>query len=101
MDELDRGRELLVPRPAVAEQRGAAERQHRAHALTASGDQVSRQLRNQGDLALHAVEDDGIHAMHVVRDERHQRLERWSGRTFDFEDGRGHGRPLAVHIRFS
>ena len=79
VDELDRGGELLVAGAAVAEQRSAAERQHRPHALAAAGDQVAGELRDQRDLALHPLEDDRVDAVHVVGDQRHQRVERRRG----------------------
>ena len=65
VDELDRGGELVVARAGVAEQACAGERQHRPHALAAAGDQVAGELRDQRDLALHPLEDDGIDAVHV------------------------------------
>ena len=76
MDELDRRGELVVARAGVAEQCGAGERQHRPHALATAGDQMARELGNQRDLALHALEDDGVDAVHVGGDERHHRVER-------------------------
>ena len=76
---------------AVAEQRCAAEREHRAHALAAAGDQVAGKLGDQRDLALHAVEDDGVHAVHVVGDQRHQRVERRRSESVQFVNGGSHG----------
>ena len=76
VDELDRGGELVVARAGIAEQGAAGDRQHRPHALAAAGDQVPGQLGDQRDLALHPLEDDGVDAVHVARDERDQRIER-------------------------
>ena len=76
VDELDRGGELVVAGAGIAQQICAGERQHRAHALAAAGDQMPRELGDQRDLALHPLEDDGVHAIHVRRDQRRQRLER-------------------------
>ena len=76
VDELDRGGELVVARAGVAEQRGAGEGQHRPHPLAAAGDQVAGELGDQRDLALHPLEDDGVDAVHVGRDQRHHRVER-------------------------
>ena len=70
VDELDRGGQLVVARSWVSKQACASERQHRPHALAAAGDQVAGELGDQRDLALHALEDDGIDAVHVGGDER-------------------------------
>ena len=95
MDELDRGGELVVARARVAEQRAAGERQHRPHALAAAGDQMPGKLGDQRDLALHPLEDDGVDAVHVGRDERHQRVERRRALGLSVMDRRGHGAALA------
>ena len=78
VDELDSRGELVVARAGIAQQAAASERKHRAHALAAPGDQMTRELRNQRYVALHPFEDDGIHAIHVARDERHHRVQRGS-----------------------
>ena len=101
VDELDRGGELLVARAAVAEQRSATEGQHRPHAFAAACDQMPGKLRDQGDLALHAVENHRVHAMHVVRDERHQRIEGRCGGGVEIVNGGGHGAALAGEVGFS
>ena len=44
--------------------------------IPAAADEVSGELGNQRNLALHALENDGIDAVHVAGDERHQRVER-------------------------
>ena len=101
VDELDRRGELVVARSGVAEQACAGERQHRPHALAAAGDQVAGKLGDQRDLALHPLEDDGIDAVHVGRDERHQRVERRRALSGQRMDGGGHGAALAGQRRFS
>ena len=57
VDELDRGGKAMVARPGIADQPGAAQRQHRTHPLAAAGDQVAGELGYQWDLRLHPVED--------------------------------------------
>src|SRR4051794_31868452 len=99
MDELDRRSELVMPRSGVAQQRGAGERQHRPHALAAARDQVPGELGDQRDLALHPLEDDGVDAVHVARDERHQRVERRRALGAEREDRCGHGAALAGRRR--
>jgi hypothetical protein len=54
VDELDGGRQTMMPRAPIIQQTGAGERQHRPHALSATGNQVPRQLRNQRHIALHS-----------------------------------------------
>ena len=62
---------------------------------------MTREFRNERDLALHAVKNDGVHTVHVVGHERHQGLQRRCPRDTEFEDGRGHGAALAAEIRLS
>ena len=95
VDELDRRGELVVARAGVAEQRGAGERQHRPHPLAAAGDQMARELGDQRDLALHALEDDGVDAVHVGGDERHHRVERRLALRIERVERPGHGAALA------
>ena len=75
VDEFDRRGELVVAGAGITEQGRGGERQHRPHALSAAPDQMTGKLGDQRDLALHALEDDGVDAVHVARDERHQRVE--------------------------
>ncbi len=76
VDELDRRRQAVVARAAIAEQARARERQHRAHALAAAGDQMAGQLRDQRDLGLHARQDHRVDEVEVTRDQLHHRFER-------------------------
>ena len=76
MDELDSGSEQMVAGAAIVEQARASERQHRSHPLTAAGDKMARELRNQRDVRLHPIENDGVDAAHVWRDQRHHRVQR-------------------------
>ncbi len=101
VDELDRRGELLVARSGIAKQAAAGERQHRAHALAAAGDQMAGELGDQRDLALHPLENDGVDAVHVVGDERHQRVERRLASVLQRMDGSGHGAALTGQRRIS
>ena len=101
MDELDRSGELVVARARVTKQRGAGERQHRPHPLAAAGDQMAGELGNQRDLALHALEDDGVDAVHVGGDERHHGVERRLALRIERVERPGHGAALAARSRFS
>src|ERR1051326_4315145 len=65
-----------MARAGIAEQAGAGERQHRPHPLSAAGNQVAGELGDERNLALHALEDHGVDAVHVGGDERHHRVER-------------------------
>ena len=76
VNELDRGGELVMPRPGVVEQRSAREGQHRPHPLAAPGDQVAGELGDQRDLRLHPLEDHRIDRVHVGRSQRDHRIER-------------------------
>ena len=76
VDELDRGGELVVARAGIIEQPGAGQGQHRPHPLAAAGDQVAGELGDQGDVALHAIEDDGVDMVEVGRDQLDHRIER-------------------------
>jgi hypothetical protein len=101
MDELDCCGELVVASAGISEQGPAGERQHRPHPLAAARDQVTGKLGDERDLALHAVEDDGVDAVHVASDKRHQRIERRRPRALQIVDGSGHGAALAGQRRFS
>ena len=76
VDELDRGGELVVAGAAIIEQAGAGQGQHRPHPLAAAGDEMAGKLRDQGDVALHPIEDDGVDMVEVGRDQLDHRIER-------------------------
>ena len=101
VDELDCSGELVMAVAGVAEQRRGRERQHRPHPLAAAGDQMARKLRDQRDLALHAVEDDGIDAVHVGRNQLDQRVEAGRAARRDRMDGSRHAAALSRARRFS
>jgi len=52
---------------------------------------MTGELGDQRDLALHALEDDGINAVHVACDEREQRIERRRALCAYGMDCSGHG----------
>ena len=76
MNELDRCGELMMASTWIAEQASTRERQHGSHALTAACDEMTGKLGDQRHLALHALEYDGVDAVHVRRDECKQCIER-------------------------
>ena len=90
VDELHGGGELVMASAAVIEQSRARQSQHRPHALAAACDQMAGQLGDQGDLALHPLEDHRIHMIQVRRDELHHRLERWRAVRHQRNDVGGH-----------
>ncbi len=101
VDELDRGGELVMAGAGVAEQVGASEREHRPHPLAAAGDQMAGQFGDQRDLALHALENHRVDAVHVSRDQPDHRIERRCAAGRNRVDRRGHGPPLAGRRWFS
>lgn len=74
MNEFDSGGELVMARTGIIKQLGAGERQHRAHPFAATGDQMARQLGNQGDFRLHPVQNDAVDLIHVGGNQRHNRI---------------------------
>ncbi len=62
---------------------------------------MAGEFGNQRDLALHALEDDGVDAVHVGGDERHHHVERRLAAAAQRMDGCDHGAALAGQRRFS
>jgi hypothetical protein len=62
---------------------------------------VAGELGDQRDLALHALENDGVDAIHVGGDERHQRIERRLLSEAERMNRGGHGAALAGQQGFS
>jgi hypothetical protein len=69
MDELDEGRSVDMARPAVTAGPGGEQHDQRPQALAAAGDDVLGDLVHEGNRALHAGADDGIHGDEVVADQ--------------------------------
>ena len=69
MDELHRGRKLVVVVAFVPAKARARQGQDRAQALAARCDDMTRQLRDQHDRGLHLVDDGGIHELQVGLDQ--------------------------------
>ena len=90
VDELHRGGELVMARALIIEQTRAGQRQHRPHPLAAAGDQVPGKLGDQRHLALHAIEDHGIHMIEIGGDQLDHRIERGRARSADGMDGGSH-----------
>jgi hypothetical protein len=78
VDELDRGRQLVMASARIVEEPGAGERQHGPHPLPSARDQMTGKRGDQRDFRLHSVEDGLINLSHVARDKRHDRVERGS-----------------------
>ncbi len=76
MDELDAGRQPDMPVAAIAAQRGGAKGEHRAEPLSAGGDQMSGQLRDQVHRALHMLQDRRIDPVEIRADQPQQRFQR-------------------------
>jgi hypothetical protein len=90
VDELDRGGKPVVPGAGIIEQSGAGQGQHRPHPLAAAGDQMTSELGNQGDVALHPVENDGIDVVEVGGDQLDHRIECRRPLGADGDDRGGH-----------
>ena len=73
VDELDRH---ALDHGLVAVRRGREERQRRAQPLAARGNDVARKLRNQRHRALHALEDQRIDRLDILRHETGEGSER-------------------------
>ena len=65
VNELHRCGQLVMASALIAAQLRPGDRQHRAHALAAAGNQMTGQSRDQRDLALHLVKDYGIDVVHA------------------------------------
>ena len=59
MDEFHTGGQFHMAQPRMTRKAGRGQGQHRAQALAARRHDMSGQLGNQGDLAVHTV-DDGL-----------------------------------------
>jgi len=80
----------------IIEQARAGERQHGPHPLAATGNQMPGKLGNQRDLRLHAIKDDAVHRIEVLRHQRHDRIKAGGGgcrarRAANRMNSRGHG----------
>src|SRR5262249_18114714 len=76
VDELDRRREPDRPVAAViAAEPRRREGQHRSEALAAGSDDVAGELRDEGDRALHALDDARVDALHVLAEEADETVE--------------------------
>ena len=91
VDEFHRRGEPVVARARIIEQPRAGQSQHRPHPLAAAGDQVAGELGDQGDVALHAIEDDRVDMVEIGRDELDHRVERRRGAGPQGNDGGIHG----------
>ena len=80
--EFDRGGELDVARSGVAAQPGGRERQDRPQPLAAGRNEMVGDLRDHRDVRSGARQDGLVHPLHVVGDERRQRLDQAIGRSF-------------------
>jgi hypothetical protein len=80
VDELDRRGEPVMARSVIAAEPRRGHGQHRPQALAARGDQMTRELRDQPDRALHAREDQRIDGRHVGGGERQQIVQVGPGR---------------------
>ena len=98
MDELDRGGELVVPHSGIIEQPRAGQGQHRPHALAAAGDEMAGELGDQGHLALHPLEDDGVDMVEVGRDQLEHRVERRRAAGADGVKACGHLRARCARL---
>ena len=74
--ELDGGGELDVMFALVAEHAGRGERQHRAQALAAGGDEMVGDLGNQLDMGTGLGKNQLVHAFHIGLGQVDQRLDR-------------------------
>ena len=76
MNELDAGGQRNMPvAPIVAEARGG-QGQHRSQSFAAGGHDMSGQLRDQRRTAFHLLNDQAVDAMHVLRNDLFDRVER-------------------------
>ena len=69
MYKLDRRRELEVASARIADQLGSSQRQHRAHALAAAGNQMACQFRDKRNFGLHTVQNHAVDLIHVAGDQ--------------------------------
>ncbi len=76
VDEFHAGGQTDVTLAAVAAQFGGGQGQHRAQALAAGGDDMSGQLRDQRDRAVHAFDDVAVDQRQIVVDQSRQSVER-------------------------
>ncbi len=76
VDEFDRGGERDMAVAAIAAQPGAAQGQHRPQPLAAAGDDMTGELRDQPDRAVHAIDDQPVDLFEVALQQPRQRVER-------------------------
>ena len=62
-----------MPTPPVATQPCGSERQQGPESLAASSNQMRRQLRDQGDRALHPRHNQAVASFQIILDKRRQR----------------------------
>ena len=89
VDELDAGGQVDVAVALVAAHAGRRQRQQRPQPLAAGGDDVRRELRDQGDRAVHPRDDGAVAGLQVRPDQLDQ-----PGQRVPFRHRRCDGRLL-------
>jgi len=73
VDELDHGRQVEALLAAITQRAADQQQQRRPQPLAAGGDDVARNLADQGRARIQPAGDDGVDAVHVVRNEGENR----------------------------